>query len=84
MMQQGTGGITGPATTGPGSWITVKVTSGHSSVLVSGGGKSAEYPVVNGSASVQVPPDVRVGHSFWIIAGTGKDTVILRVEVIDA
>lgn len=83
MMQQGNGGITGPSSAPPGGSVTVKVTSGHTSVLVTGGGKSSTYPVVNGTATVQVPPDVQPGSSFWVIAGTGKETCFIRIEVIE-
>jgi hypothetical protein len=42
-----------------------------------------EYPVVNGEATVEVPPDVPGGQSFWVFASRGKDTSYLRVEVIE-
>ncbi len=82
-MQQGNGGITGPNVATPGSTITVKVQNGEKTVTVTGGGKMKEYPVVNGEATVEVPPDVHGGQSFWVFASRGKDTSYLRVEVIE-
>ena len=82
-MQQGNGGITGPNVATPGSTITVKVQNGEKTVTVTGGGKMKEYPVVNGEATVEVPPDVPGGQSFWVFASRGKDTSYLRVEVIE-
>ena len=38
---------------------------------------------VNGTATVQAPPDVAAGQSFWVLAGKSKETKYLRVEVIE-
>jgi hypothetical protein len=83
MMQQGQGGITGPQQVAVGGSITVKVEGAVSEVRVTGGGKSVTYPVVNGTATVQAPPDVAAGQSFWVLAGKSKETKYLRVEVIE-
>ncbi len=83
MMQQGQGGVTGPQQIPVGGSITVKVDTGDAYVTVTGGGKAVKYDVVNGSATIQAPPDVAAGQSFWVIAGKGGKTKYLRVEVIE-
>ena len=83
MMQQGNGGITGPNTATHGSTITVKVLNGEKTVTVVTGGTRKDYPVVDGTATVEVPPDTPVGQSFWVFSSRGKDTSFLRVEVIE-
>lgn len=82
-MQQGQGGITGPQQVPVGGSITVKVDTGETQVTVTGGGKAVKYDVVNGSVTIQAPPDVAPGQSFWVFAGKGAKTKYLRVEVIE-
>ena len=74
MMQQGNGGITGPNTATHGSTITVKVLNGEKTVTVVTGGTRKDYPVVDGTATVEVPPDTPVAYEVELISFVkGKD-----------